>query len=171
MLLSIFLLWGLIVHAQKKAKIGKSYIVKTDIRVFQYNFLDNCLQEKAKIAPKNSIFEIIDEDTAWLIIKFWSRNDTLRSLEHIDYTDAGLYFALNKSAFLEKCMPYNPKVLTFGAVVVPIKLRLGGKNDKQFDFSKDISIGNAIGIRRMLNENKGYSINYLASIGINICNT
>jgi hypothetical protein len=161
-----FMLLIVVFQSQAQQNIAKVYQTRTDIRVFRYDFLEQCLLPIPKIAEKGSIFEIIALEQGVYIVKFWQKIDTTQNEQYIDCRDFKYYFALSEKDFSEKCKRYIHRVVTFGAIFVPIKLRLGGTNGKTFDFSKDVAIGNAIGLRRSVNETKGYSVNYLFSLGI-----
>jgi len=118
------------------------------------------------IAPAGSKFILIDMTFDKCIIRFdvfssklMRKNLNYESEDYMVYK----YFVITKAQFDFKTHQIYKKTVAFsmGTLVIPVKFWF-----KPFDFSKDVTLGTTLGVRVLLNPQKGISINALLGIGI-----
>ena len=109
-----------------------------------------------------------------------ANNDELRKqdaeFQKLDSVFNNRYFAVRVEEFLDETRiikRYSTwKALpSIGALVIPIKLRPGTKNNESevsvpFDFSQDFTIGTSVGVRFRISRYKPNYFNILGSVGI-----
>lgn len=193
LILSICLLLGsLIIYTQdvyaqdiapdfieNEARSGEIYIFFSDATIQGYDLKHGVTYEKFKVAQagdKCRVIEIKRGERPQYVLKFgnftYKEKTTTRSLEdkQNDFlcdADNGSYFVISVSEFHTKANPY-PKMnnFIFGALLAPIKIRLGNKEERLFDFTTDVAIGTSVGLRMGISEFQPQYINFLLSVGI-----
>ena len=86
----------------------------------------------------------------------------------IDATANDKFFVLKSKDFQEKCDLFYPRRISFvyGAMTVPIKLRMGDFGVRRFDFEEKLNLGFSVGARRQFRSRIPQSINFLFNGGI-----
>lgn len=132
-------------------------------------------------AKKGYIFQVIDIKDNRVLIRWWdftdssrarqARKDSLTSkygVELISFRNTHLDYEISLTDLNAKCSPYygNDNSFTWGAVTMPIKLRLGNKSDRYFSFQESLNIGIAGGWSWQKEGRHQKSTNVLFSVGI-----
>ena len=92
------------------------------------------------------------------------RND----LEYVGTWSNFKQFAISPQIFNQSSKEYYGKKrdFTWGVMTLPIKARLGNKEDAFFDFEQQLNLGFVFGLRKQLKGFSVHSLNYLAGFGI-----
>lgn len=145
-----------------------NYTLQVEAPVKQCDISGNIIEgEIQKAAPAGAEFTLIGKKGDSVIIRFWIwKTDAMKKA--FNYTDESKtqrkYFLLALYDFnfkaIKRYKSWFPTI-TAGTVIVPVKLRF-----KQFDFSKDITIGPTVGAKfRMSNYTESF-MNVLFGFGI-----
>jgi len=144
------------------------YRLKAEIPIYPCHFTGAVDDTDLMVAEPASLFTVVNaagEDS--VIIRFWQwkENDVLNY--RLCFADSlcsqRKYFVVARqdlSGRVSERFSRNPG-FTAGTVLIPIKLRL-----QQFDFSKDITLGPAAGIRFRLSHFSPDYCNIIAGLGI-----
>lgn len=169
-----------------------AYIITRDVVVHPYDFLNNATANGAlRIATRNLKLDSVTIDSIGnCVIKFWRFTDTsckrqekqkpTKSLDTLTkvalpvdslklcFKDNGYYFSMPKKDFQSAAQKYYLYgwSLSFGTLVVPVKMRFGDGNNRTFDFASDFTLGASIGARKRVNHYKPYYLNVLGGFGI-----
>jgi len=180
---SFLLMWSFLsIYAQDfspssietEANPGEIFIFIADASVQEYDLRNKSPRSNFKIAQRGNKCRIIGYQNKQYILRFGSfpYNDGTRDIEKKDddylcNQDNNNYFTLDALDFHKVAIVY-PKVRSFifGALLVPIKLRPGKKDERFFDFSKDVSIGTSFGYRWGISKFRPHYTDLLFGVGI-----
>lgn len=162
-----------------QAKIGNAYVLVADTRILKFDLATNeNTTTTFDLAKKGYIFDLVkvkketvssgglNKEVVLYVIKFWEFKNKSKNL-YIGEDENENYFTIKASDFIETCVSYKKENgVSFGALVMPIKLRFGDGVTKTFDFSTDVGIGTSIGYRWGLHKTKEHNVNLLLGVGI-----
>jgi len=153
---------------EKRLRCRSDYKLLVEVPLYECTIVGERIDSILMVAEPGSVFTVInrtaDDD---LIIRFWEWKennvlnfrlcfaDSLRSMRK--------YFLVAERDICERAIErYNRNPgFTAGTVLIPIKLRL-----QKFDFSKDITLGSAAGVRFRLSHYSPNYVSVIAGVGI-----
>jgi hypothetical protein len=112
-------------------------------------------------------FKTPDKDDADKVSKI----QTLSDQKIPTYLINDKYFFVSEKDFLKgttKEFPAKHSAISFNALVLPVKMRFGNKEERYFDFGKDITLSPSIGYKRHLGKDpfKERFLNIMVGFGI-----
>jgi hypothetical protein len=182
------------VNAQTELVLGQSYVLSTPISATPWNFINNTLStednKELKRGYKYTLLNITS-DNQYAIIELWPfsmpdtvapKNDSTRKEteeeklarnkknEQYSFTkklNEIHYYRVSLSELSTRSVSYSGKLQPIiGIITLPVKVRFGyGLNNREFDFSKDVSLAASFAIRSPINHglNQRYSTCVLAT--------
>ncbi len=139
-------------------KIGSFYALTVDVAAKEYD-IKTKKSKVTSILYRGMIILVEDKDSA-------SNNYVVKSWDSESKT---IYYLIPAEVLLTKAVQYKPEQgVVLGPLIMPIKLRFPWRNSRtnEFEFSKDVSIGTAIGYRFGISEFNPYYLSPVATIGI-----
>jgi hypothetical protein len=144
------------------------YKLLVEIPMYQCSITGIVTDSSLMVAEPGSLFTVVNKTSDdYLIIRFWAWKENQSLNLKLCYADS---FSLNRKYFIvagqdiaersEERFNRNPG-FTAGTVLIPFKLRL-----QKFDFSKDITLGPAAGIRFRISHYSPDYVNILLGMGI-----
>ncbi|MDX2284816.1 MAG: hypothetical protein NW241_11670 [Bacteroidia bacterium] len=146
-------------------------IFLAEAQVVGFDLIRMALKDTIRLAGRGHVFQIVstlnDGQELWMIIRFWEFRQAKRDEVWMSEAENGKFFALRFRDYQRTCRPY-PKTtaVSFGALMVPVKLRLPSETVEAFDFSRDVAMGTSIGLRQGLSRYKSHSATLLLGTGV-----
>jgi len=181
----LLLCYTLIASAQEQNSsgilIGNFYRTKVDMVVQQFDYIKEDTLPFRYIAKAGAKFTIIGIKNSEIIIKFWHFNDTNAQsqpekdfakegsqLLYIDKSANDKHFVVKTDVLNGKAESYNGKSTSFvwGITTLPVKLRFGNSDGREFQFSSNFNIGTNAGIQWTFKGRKSQNLNLLFGVGI-----
>jgi len=173
---TIFLLFTVCIHTESNSQIIEKfndlgeYIILADCPVYSCDITGKIKNNCVEIAHNQSVFCVIKKKNSDSLvvkhIKFSNRKNMKPNKRLLNLVDTvSTYLLVSFYDFERIAIPYyfrNSKPLfTCGTVLLPIKMRF-----KEFDFSKDFTLGPVFGLRWRISKLRQNHINLLAGIGV-----
>lgn len=153
---------------------GATYAFKVAVMLQPCNFDGSATAEPLEQAPAGSQFYFVRMNGSDAVVQFllWPEADPLRARLNTLPGDATTrpYHCLSKADFesfsrVSNATKWASREGVFGALLLPVKLRPGSKT-RDFDFSKDLSIGTTGGLRMRISDTKEIFVSALVGTGV-----
>lgn len=179
------------VYATQKSAVPKDSTISkrkpvnwTAPTSFKVDSTDTKINPEFCEAKRGYVFQVIGIDSNRVIIRWWDftqqsrdaqkkkeADTTLQVQENfvpISYHNTHLDYEITLDDLNSKCSPYygNDNSFTWGAVTMPIKLRLGNKSDRYFSFQESLNIGIGAGWSWQKQGRHQKSRNLIFSVGV-----
>jgi hypothetical protein len=158
--------------ARDKLDIGP-FVFLADVQLEAFDLVHLTKLDTVRVAKRGNVFEVVTtlgiDKEVWMVIRLWEFHHAKRDEIWLSEEDNGKFFALSLNDFQLKAQHYpRTTSLSFGALMVPVKLRFRTENVEYFDFSKDVSMGTSVGVRQGLSRFKPYYASLLLSTGMSL---
>lgn len=147
----------------KKAKQALEGAQKALSAIKETNREEDIKKAEAEVIDKANEYNKITSLGSSELTVIKNKNDNI----FIDSTSNNKFYAISASDFATTCIEYKKRNgVSFGALLLPIKLRFWEKDRTRFDFSKDVTLGTSIGYKWGFNKKKSHYFNLLLGVGI-----
>jgi len=152
---------------EKKLRCRFDYKLLVEVPLYECTILGDLTDSTLMVAEPGYVFTVVNTTGDAYIIRFWEWKENKALNFRLCFADSlcvkRKYFVVSSPDIGERAaLRYsrNPG-FTAGTILIPFKLRL-----QRFDFSKDITLGPAAGVRFRLSHYNPNYVNFLAGMGI-----